>query len=151
MLSVNPSSLLQSVLRYLAAQSHVEDGTGIRIAEAMLNGVLRIELASHSDAWSVGFGWSLISTDLHTWLADLRMYVIEGAEAIGYRDRFFRKIAIPLLEADQLLKDQQNPNRKQAALAKLSRLPVHEWVLAMTQFINQQPENVNEPARSRRT
>jgi hypothetical protein len=146
MLSVNPSSLLLSTLRYLAAQSAYEDGRGIQIAEAMLNGVLRIELDGYATT-----DFTLVSTDLTSWIADLKMFVESGVKAIGYKDRFFRKIAIPLLESDLALKDIQNPHRKQAALAKASRIATFEWKMAMEQFIRQQPEILNEPAaRARR-
>ncbi|GAF76679.1 unnamed protein product, partial [marine sediment metagenome] len=49
----------------------------------------------------------LINTDVLIWQRDLGIFMSEGATAMGYRDRFFRRVAIPLLQAYQAFKDKE--------------------------------------------
>ncbi len=106
----------------------------IRSAEHIAVGVLAIETRQSAECGH------FINGDLGSWLSDLCMFITEGGNAIGYRDRFFRKTAAPLMQANDMLFDQVNPHRKQAALAKVASMSDSIWKLAMTQFINQQPE-----------
>lgn len=142
-MNLNPANLLTSVLAALHADRGIAEICKgvvggepfvIRMAERIALGVLAIELRENIDAES------MVSTDIRTWLSDLSMFVTEGPRAIGYRDRFFRKIAGPLAQANEALSDIQNPHRKQAALAKLASMSDSPWKLAMMQWINQQPE-----------
>lgn len=146
-MNINPANLMRSMLACLHADSGIaaicKGTTGgepfvIRMADRVCVGILAVELRE-----SVEFG-QMLSTDIQTWLSDLSMFVTEGGNAIGYRDRFFRKTAAPLLQADELLNDHQNPFRKKAALVKAASMADSPWKSAMLQWINQQPEPKNE-------
>jgi thymidylate synthase len=54
----------------------------------------------------------LVNTPMEEWHQDLLMFMQEGDNAIGYKDEFFRKVAVPVLKAFKLYKANQFDNAK---------------------------------------
>ena len=72
----------------------------------------------------------IMSTDLDTWRADLCMFVKEGP-VVGFKDRFFKKVASPIFTAYDLYKD----SRAEEAVELLDRCSASDWALACRQWI----------------
>lgn len=47
----------------------------------------------------------LVNTDPHAWLDEVSMFVECGTRSVGLRDRFLRRVAMPMLEAWECYKD----------------------------------------------
>jgi len=54
---------------------------------------------------------------------------------VGFRDHFFRRVAIPMLKAHQAFKKVSNPSRFDAALAELDNVAATDWKLAGVEWI----------------
>ena len=133
-ITTNPAQLMFSGLKFV----HVNRGRmtleRLEFVRDLWHGILVVEVPQWTEpCW-------ICSTDLATWLSDLSMFIDSQGNAIGYRDRFFRKLAVPMMAAQACLNDLVNPHRKMAAISKLSAMPVCSWKDAMTLWINQQPE-----------
>jgi hypothetical protein len=44
-------------------------------------------------------GYEIIRSTLSEWHGDLLMFCAEGDRAVGFKDRFFRRVAIPILRS----------------------------------------------------
>jgi thymidylate synthase len=77
----------------------------------------------------------LVSGDIGTWHQDLKMFMDEGTRAIGYRDPFFRKVAIPMLRAWEIFKGAEAPARYDDGIKLLAKLD-HDWAMAGEQWLN---------------
>jgi hypothetical protein len=75
--------------------------------------------------------------------ADLGMYVDEGAKAMGYSTKFIRRVALPVLRAQQILKDIDPPTRFKAARGELDRCAAADWALACHDFIDAREKEWN--------
>lgn len=74
--------------------------------------------------------YPMVNGPIEDWLADLDMFINQG-EVIGYRDRFFKKVALPMLRAWRLYKDKQ-PG---AALKALDECVATDWSKACSEYI----------------
>lgn len=81
-----------------------------------------------------------VNGNVSVWLSDCGMFLAEGANAIGYRDIFFRRTAVPIAQGIAALEDFANPHRRQLALSIAQTMEQSEWQTAMIQFIESQPE-----------
>lgn len=72
----------------------------------------------------------MVNGGMGDWMADLDMFLNEG-EVIGYRDKFFKKVALPIHRAWRLYKDKQ-PG---AALVTLDDCAATDWRKACMEYI----------------
>jgi hypothetical protein len=77
----------------------------------------------------------LVGNDPALWHQDLKMFMDEGANAMGYRDPFFRKVAVPMLQAWNRFKNLDAPERYDEGIKILARLE-HDWAVAGEQWLN---------------
>lgn len=77
----------------------------------------------------------LVNGDIPTWHSDLGMFLSEGGRAIGYRDRFFRSVAVPMDNAYRAFKNKKDPLRFEAALSWLNQMASCDWKLAAAEWI----------------
>lgn len=75
--------------------------------------------------------YKMINTDVETWLKDLRMFLDVGETAIGYRDRFFRKVALPMLRVHRMWKE----GRVDEAVRYTKDIKDEAWAFVVLEFI----------------
>jgi hypothetical protein len=77
----------------------------------------------------------LVSKDMMTWHSDLKMFMEEGASAVGYRDSFFRRVAVPMLQAWNRFKTLEAPEKYDEGIKILASYN-HDWAVAGEQWLN---------------
>lgn len=80
----------------------------------------------------------LMSTELETWNADLEMFFSEP-NAVGFRDPFFRRVAIPMARAHFAYKN-GGADRFDLARAELEHVWAKDWKLAAAEWIERRRE-----------
>jgi thymidylate synthase len=73
--------------------------------------------------------------DIKVWQQDLAMFMSEGDGAIGYRDPFFRKVAMPLLKAHRAYKSGNAPTKYVEAMNELEKCQATDWKLACEEWV----------------
>jgi len=76
----------------------------------------------------------LMSVSPEEWHADLDMFMSEP-DAMGFRDPFFRRVAIPMSKAHRAFKERTNSDRFDLALEHLDRVAATDWQLAAVEWI----------------
>lgn len=76
----------------------------------------------------------LMSIEPDDWNRELDMF-LSDPDAVGFRDPFFRRVAIPMLKAHQAFKQTSGPQRFDAALEELENVAATDWKLAGVQWI----------------
>lgn len=77
----------------------------------------------------------MVNGPLDTWIQDLRMFVEEGP-VIGFRDRFFKKVAAPMWNAWFAWKDKDDPDRVQHALKEIENCEASDWRMACQEWLD---------------
>lgn len=90
--------------------------------------------------------YPLMSTDPETWLGDLEMFLDEGP-VMGFRDPFFRRVAVPMAEAHRVYKTTKGPGRFDDAIAVLEDCEASDWHLAAVEWIDRRRDAAAERAR----
>ena len=87
------------------------------------------------DPYAAGIAepFPLMSIEPEAWNQELMMFLSEP-DAVGFRDPFFRRVAIPMLKAHQAFK-RTGPDRFDAALAELDNVAATDWKLAGVEWI----------------
>lgn len=73
----------------------------------------------------------LIRTEQKIWLQDLRMLLDEGGKAMGYRDPFFRRVAVPMW----LARREYQAGNLSAALDAGGHIMADDWRMAVMHWI----------------
>jgi thymidylate synthase len=76
----------------------------------------------------------LVSTDRATWDADLDMF-LEDPTAMGFRDPFFKRVAVPLYLAHEAFKVNKGEDRFVMAEAALELCRASDWKLAAKEWL----------------
>ncbi len=79
--------------------------------------------------------FDIINTDWETWDSDLEMFLDEGDNAMGYKDVFFRKVALPMYKSWCAYKNKDLPSRVELAIAELDNCAATDWKLACTEWL----------------
>lgn len=79
--------------------------------------------------------YPIMNTDPETWLGDLDMFLDEEGRAMGYRDRFFRRVALPIVQTHDAFKQAEAPQRYKDALAAAKGIRATDWQLAIVEWI----------------
>lgn len=69
------------------------------------------------------------------WNIDLKMFVDQKENIIGYKTPFFRKVAVPLSLAHKVLKTKENPDRISDALQHVEACRASDWRLMCRNWI----------------
>jgi len=86
----------------------------------------------------------LINTDYNTWLSDLQMFLDEGTAAMGYRDRFFRRVALPMLMVHDAYKNLADPARHELAIELTKRIEAKDWRKAAQEWLERRHKKYKE-------
>lgn len=70
-------------------------------------------------------------TGLDEWLQDLGMFLAEEHSALGYRDKFFRHVALPMMSVHNLYKQKEYAMAKEAT----SDIRASDWRKAVTEWL----------------
>lgn len=92
--------------------------------------------------------YPLVSTNIETWQSDLHMFLSEGGRAMGYRDHFFRRVAVPMDNAYAEFKNKGNPNRFSDALSCLNQMASCDWKLAAAEWLIRRMEKATAKAKA---
>lgn len=99
-----------------------------------LEGVLEKALDPYESKDATPYLFPLVSTDRATWKRDANMLLTEGSRAMGYTDPFFRKVALPLLQAWEVYKTDSRSRHQDAT--ELARCCIAgDWRDAAIQWI----------------
>ncbi|KPJ91082.1 MAG: hypothetical protein AMS18_09385 [Gemmatimonas sp. SG8_17] len=74
-------------------------------------------------------------TSLEIWLEDLEMFMEVEDAALGYRDSFFRKVAVPMVRTHNAFKQNEREQKYEAALREAKLIQAPDWRLAAEQWI----------------
>lgn len=78
--------------------------------------------------------YPLINGSVEDWKEDLVMF-FSNPDAMGFRDAFFRKVAIPMEKAHRAFRKRSDPARFTKALAELENVKALDWRVAAIQWI----------------
>lgn len=78
--------------------------------------------------------YSMVNTDLHIWNEDLKIFIEDGP-IIGFRDPFFRRVAVPIYQAWMARENKDNPNRYDHAFEILEQCQALDWRIACQNWI----------------
>lgn len=79
------------------------------------------------------------------WTSDLDMFMDEGPDAVGYRTRFFRRVAIPLYRAYMTFKHDEGPTRyAQAQELVLYECKATDWSRACWEWLERRRKRAGE-------
>lgn len=76
--------------------------------------------------------YPMVNVDIRTWEEDLEVFMAAGDQIMGYRDSFFKKVAVPMLKAHNFYKEKKyqmaiNVLENECVAADWSRAGV-EWI-----------------------
>ena len=83
--------------------------------------------------------YPLVNVDMQTWHQDLVMFMDEGP-IIGFREPFFRKVAVPVLQSYAAFKDLGNPDRFAIALEIIQQCQDIPWGNACYEWLKRREE-----------
>ncbi len=78
--------------------------------------------------------YPLMTIDKDDWLEELSMF-FSDPDVMGFRDPFFRRVALPMAQAHKVFKQIDNPKRFQNALDILERVKADDWRRAAVEWI----------------
>ncbi len=97
--------------------------------------------ADVADPYELGplYVYPLMSTDQESWDADCRNFVTDSGrlpESLSFNDRFFSDVAVPIVRAHDILKDDSdNPERFRLALSSLYLCRADDWRTACVEWV----------------
>lgn len=95
--------------------------------------------------------YPMVSVPMSTWLMDLEMFM-EDPTAIGYRDKFFRRVALPMWNAHRMFKEASSHDDKfQGSSEILEQCVASDWKKAGTEWIERRREQASEQSGTAKT
>jgi hypothetical protein len=88
--------------------------------------------------------YPLVSTPVDQWFQDLTMFVEVGSRAMGFRDPFFRRLAVPLLMSYEAFKDKSNPARFEKATNLCAQAAPSDWKVACMSWLMRREEKAKQ-------
>jgi len=88
------------------------------------------------DPYSMGevIAIPIVNTPIDEWFQDLEMFMDVGP-AIGLRDKFFKKTAVPMLQSWDAWKDRESPDYAQRAMRHAENIQAPDWRRACCEWI----------------
>lgn len=105
----------------------------IKKYEALLS---EIEFTEKDNPYRTGevMPYPMVNIDMDIWFQDLKMFVEEGP-IIGFRDRFFRRVASPMYHAWSAWKNREDPNNLDTALEIIENCHAEDWKKACKEWL----------------
>lgn len=98
------------------------------------------------------FSYPLVNRSIEEWREDLAMFLSEGENATGYHDRFFRRVALPLLRAWRCYKADHSARGCEDAVSKLAECGATDWGAAAAEWLGRRKmERTNKESRQCQT
>jgi thymidylate synthase len=76
----------------------------------------------------------IVNGSIDEWFEDLSMFMDEGP-VMGYRDKFFKKVAVPMLMSWNHWKNKEDPEHIEKAIDSASDIQATDWRLACTEWL----------------
>lgn len=89
----------------------------------------------------------LVSVDIKMWDQDLRMF-LDHPDAIGFRDPFFRRVAMPIRRAYEAYKSLDGAERFTVASEILQQCKADDWRLACEEWLERRAESYFRKAKA---
>lgn len=86
--------------------------------------------------------YPMINVDPKIWLQDLDLF-LENPESFGYRDQFFRRVAIPILRSHEAYRKRKDPDRFNKALEIINQCAAADWRIACIEWLEARMEKAN--------
>lgn len=96
--------------------------------------LLHVPLNTNAYASGVFEPFPMVNTPINEWFQDLEMFMTEGP-VMGFRDKFFKKVAVPMLMAWNSFKEKDYAGAQKAlesCVAKDWRIAASEWIARRT-------------------
>lgn len=78
--------------------------------------------------------FNIVNTDIETWFSDLAMFMSEGP-VMGFRDPFFKKVAVPMAQAWEHWKNKDDPEHMDKAIEFSGRIAATDWRKACIEWL----------------
>ena len=91
----------------------------------------------------------LVNTNMDIWHQDLMMFLTEGP-IVGFRDKFFRRVATPMWNSHKAYRQLENPKRFEAAKEILGQCQDTAWAAAAFQWLERREEALLKKQRKER-
>lgn len=76
----------------------------------------------------------IVNGSIDRWFSELDMFMTEGP-VMGFTDPFFKKVAVPMMQAWEAWKDKDDPEFMQKALDSASRIAATDWRKACVEWL----------------
>lgn len=86
--------------------------------------------------------YPMVHTEPHIWFEDLEMFLSEESRAIGYRDPFFRRVALPMMRAH----DAFRTHNFAGARAEAKDILATDWRKAVLEWLDRREGKTNGPS-----
>jgi hypothetical protein len=87
--------------------------------------------------------YTMMNSDPATWFADLEMFLSEEGRALGYRDPFFRRVALPMMRTHDAFKT-GGQTRFTKARAEAQGIVAADWRLAVQEWLDRRELRARE-------
>lgn len=94
------------------------------------------EWCPYTDGEVEPFPLAVQGTDMDMWDEELEMFLDEGLNASGYQLPFFRRVALPLMQAHELYKECEAPAKFDAARLALDDCLATDWKKAALEWLD---------------
>lgn len=78
--------------------------------------------------------YPMVTVDHKTWMQDLHVFLEDGP-IIGFRDSFFRRVAVPIYQSWMAKEDKDDKYRYQKALEIIDQCAAPDWKLACQEWL----------------
>lgn len=78
--------------------------------------------------------FQIVNTKIDQWFSDLEMFMQEGP-VMGFTDPFFKKVAVPMLQAWEAWKDKDAPDHMDSAYYFADRIAATDWRKACLEWL----------------
>lgn len=78
--------------------------------------------------------YPIVNTDIDTWMSDLQMFMDEGP-VMGFRDPFFKKVAVPAYQSWKAWKNKEDPDRLEKAISLARQIMATDWQKACVEWL----------------
>lgn len=79
--------------------------------------------------------YPMVNGDIHEWMSDLAMFMAQEGQAAGYRDVFFRRVALPIVRVHRLYRELASPSNYHSALDMCKDIVAMDWRMACEQWL----------------
>ena len=126
----------QGIYRQVSANFHAYEEVLDKVAPLVDLAANPMTGKETPDPYAAGIAepFPLMSIEPEEWNQELMMFLSEP-DAVGFRDPFFRRVAIPMRKAHKAFKQTSSPSRFDAALAELDNVAATDWKLAGVEWI----------------